>query len=122
MKYIRTKDGKILERATFTINHTKYIGSIGNANLYQDNDIEKEADNIDELFDVIVYINGFRHELYRNFQETREDFSKFKIKFQQQIIYGAIWTDKGLIYVVKMNSKGEFELIREQTPSSRGGE
>jgi len=26
-------------------------------------------------------------------------------------IYGAIWTDKGLIYVAKMNDKGEFELI-----------
>ena len=25
--------------------------------------------------------------------------------------YGAIWTDKGLIYVAKMNNKGEFELI-----------
>lgn len=27
------------------------------------------------------------------------------------IIYGAIWTDKGLIYVAKMNSTGELELI-----------
>lgn len=26
-------------------------------------------------------------------------------------IYGAIWTDKGLIYVAKMNEKGEFELL-----------
>ena len=27
------------------------------------------------------------------------------------VIYGAIWTDKGLIYVAKMNEKGELELI-----------
>ena len=26
-------------------------------------------------------------------------------------IKGAIWTDKGLIYVAKMNDKGELELI-----------
>ena len=26
-------------------------------------------------------------------------------------IYGAIWTDKGLIYVAKMNDKGDLELI-----------
>ena len=25
--------------------------------------------------------------------------------------YGAIWTDKGLIYVAKMNSNGELELL-----------
>ena len=24
---------------------------------------------------------------------------------------GAIWTDKGLIYVAKMNDKGELELL-----------
>lgn len=27
-------------------------------------------------------------------------------------IYGAIWTDKGLIYVAKMNEKGELELYK----------
>lgn len=26
-------------------------------------------------------------------------------------VYGAIWTDKGLIYVAKMNTKGELELL-----------
>ena len=26
-------------------------------------------------------------------------------------VYGAIWTSKGLIYVAKMNDKGELELI-----------
>lgn len=26
-------------------------------------------------------------------------------------IFGAIWTDKGLIYVAKMNEKGELELL-----------
>lgn len=26
-------------------------------------------------------------------------------------LYGAIWTNKGLIYVAKMNDKGELELL-----------
>ena len=26
-------------------------------------------------------------------------------------VFGAIWTDKGLIFVAKMNDKGELELI-----------
>lgn len=26
-------------------------------------------------------------------------------------VYGAIWTDKGLIYIAKMNDKGELELL-----------
>ena len=25
--------------------------------------------------------------------------------------YGAIWTDKGLIYVARMNEEGKFELL-----------
>lgn len=29
----------------------------------------------------------------------------------QKEVYGAIWTDKGLIYVAKMNNKGELELL-----------
>ena len=30
---------------------------------------------------------------------------------QIKSIYGAIWTDKGLIYVAKMGKNGELELI-----------
>ena len=29
----------------------------------------------------------------------------------QKEVYGAIWTDKGLIYVAKMNEKRELELL-----------
>ena len=42
-------------------------------------------------------------------------FSKNQLKdycyIPNEIIYGAIWTDKGLIYVAKMNDKGELELL-----------
>ena len=33
------------------------------------------------------------------------------IKNGNTIVYGAIWTDKVLIYVAKMNEKGELELL-----------
>ncbi len=30
---------------------------------------------------------------------------------QMKTIYGAIWTEKGLTYVAKMNDEGELELL-----------
>jgi len=49
--------------------------------------------------------------------ETPEELSVLKFKYAKanlslnEILYGAIWTDKGLIYVAKMNDKGELELL-----------
>ena len=31
--------------------------------------------------------------------------------YPTDIFYGAIWTSKGLIYVAKMNEKGDLELL-----------
>lgn len=46
------------------------------------------------------------HDEYANYlYEENPDF-KFTIS-----LYGAIWTDKGLIYVAQMNEKGELELL-----------
>ena len=36
---------------------------------------------------------------------------KFCQELIDAVIYGAIWTSKGLIYVAKMNDKGELELL-----------
>jgi hypothetical protein len=85
------------------------------------------ADTIEELCDevVIVYPNG-SHSVsqcydYKSFYEsiegqvghlekmpyTKENLAEYEI----YEIYGAIWTDKGLIYVAKMNENGELELL-----------
>ena len=71
------------------------------------NNVIAEADTIEELCDEFVGIdktcvNG--HQLLRAIPYKCANFWNGGV-------YGAIWTDKGLIYVAKMNDKGELELI-----------
>ena len=118
MKYIRTKDGIILDR-------DKYL---------QDLDIEqysmymqgllKETDNIEELCDEFVALLfddetiyecplGYYTEIFKARTHCLQSLIKnYDINMiGVRAIYGAIWTDKGLIYVAKMNEKGVLELL-----------
>lgn len=64
--------------------------------------ILKQADTIEELCDAFV------------FEETYPSGLKRHIITEDVCVgtqFGAIWTDKGLIYVAKMNDKGELELL-----------
>lgn len=83
--------------------------------------IIKEADTIEKLCDeFVLFYNDIKqgdipipyatYERRGIWQKERENVVKeiFK-KDRKAIIYGAIWTDKGLIYVAKMNEKGELE-------------
>ena len=80
----------------------------------------KQADTIEELCDEFVamcdeYKKPFawsnHHKDY--FKEVKQfyDFWGKKNNKHLQFLYGAIWTDKGLIYVAKMNEKGDLELL-----------
>ena len=104
MKYIRTKDDKILPT------------------LWQDiSNAIKQANTIEELCDDFIYKN----ELYKEIRKFYNHFLGEEVirltdvgdlffdleKEEWQKIYGAIWTGKGLIYVAKMNDKGELELL-----------
>ena len=89
MKYIRTKDGRIRFNIT--------DGCLSPYTMY---DVEKQADTIEELCDEFVC----EHYISANTNDLR------KLR-PNGLIYGAIWTDKGLIYVAKMNDKGKLELI-----------
>lgn len=113
MKYIRTKDGRIL--------------------VADDNSLmaklttNKVADTIEELCDGFVviseeyvephYIKGLIDTNALDFKNHWRPYGNGKVlnKFCQElidaVIYGAIWTDEGLIYVAKMNDKGELELL-----------
>lgn len=57
-------------------------------------------------------INRFRksvcmsEEEYNKIKKTSNDFEPYF-----WTVYGAIWTEKGLIYIAKMNEKGELELL-----------
>ena len=121
MKYIRTKDGRIVAIP----NNSKLV-------LYDDEKLiidttkkgqtcvygflDKQADTIEELFDEIVIFGLFdvpyllpkwQLEHYK----TLEQFGGNVKSNRKYEMYGAIWTNKGLIYVAKMNEKGELELL-----------
>lgn len=74
---------------------------------FQDH-IVKKADTIEELCDEFVVKMDGECITRRTLLELRD------MVHYVQAIYGAIWTDKGLIYVAKMNDKGEFELLWQE--------
>ena len=88
MKYIRTKDGRIIENEAYLRDgrHRRHC---------------KCADTIEELCDEGVCDNSLV-----GFTDIR-GFELYK-KYE---CFGAIWTDKGLIYVAKMNEDGKLCLI-----------
>lgn len=152
MKYIRTKDGRIIDLNSKLVSsyqiiddktaieeygedsgfvmvyyynrdigeHIEYDNKGGSSmdNWYL-KDIIKKADTIEELCDEFVY---FAEELYDIPISVRLNdkiaFAQAKSNFKLGCECGfknwlklAIWTDKGLIYVAKMNEKGELELL-----------
>ena len=110
MKYIRTEDGIYEDAGTdaLGLRCVRYNGN--KIALSQDDDkIVKESDTIEELCDEFVYFIencGKKMTLVDHFL-SYNGFGYNKV----YAIYGAIWTNKGLIYVAKMNEKGELELI-----------
>ena len=111
MKYIRTKDGRIVDTtkypehpASWSVQASDYALTIS------------QADTIEELCDQIVY-NGYLYQNTITFDNciVEDSFEALEEPINDEMIksgiYGAIWTDKGLIYVAKMNENGEFELI-----------
>lgn len=115
MKYIRTKDDRlfrVIKDLTYEntyyfetkaemltiMTEEKYLSTMG-----------KVADTIEELCDwfVLKEDNKIRV-LYDSLENAitceENDIARYEI-------IGAIETDKGLIYVAKMNSNGELELL-----------
>ena len=88
--------------------------------------ILKQADTIEELCDEVVDTNELKTSntggwLYDEFDSDNKCLVYYAEDERRTIplnefddlskIFGAIWTDKGLIYVAKMNDKGELELL-----------
>lgn len=134
--YIRTKDGNIYSvakvRDDILVNTEKGIirkvGYVVNELpiskcIINEEDIISKADTIKELCDEFVYINKVgnmekSHIVFEMLNRITEpttkqkmDYIKKHYKDELDKIRGAIYTDKGLIYVAKMNDKGELELI-----------
>jgi len=123
MKYIRTKDG---------IKYFYNIEQKGDGYFfdYSDGQIEGTGfktieewnkmpfiNTIEELCDefVIEYPDGEKDTLNYDFANSLRSMGmeqyNMELKHNWCKLYGAIWTDKGLIYVAKMNDKGELELL-----------
>ena len=105
MKYIRTKDERI--GTGWEIASKPNMISFGQPHKFRQ-EISKDSvlvqtDTIEELCDEFVY-----HLKSGGKFIDEELANKFDV---YEKVYGAIWTDKGLIYVAKMNEKGELELL-----------
>lgn len=111
MKYIRTKDAiykvrkpaldeYLWEDSTYVYKHEHIKNS----------EIIKQADTIDDLCDEFVVVREKQKPItFTNLEQVQ--LNRGTYGFSNSIVYGAIWTDKGLIYVAKMNESGCLELL-----------
>lgn len=107
-KYIRTKD------CIFELNNG--LGQTpANVQLALIIENYKQADTIEELCD--IYIEQDKKLILHKWNGNKMviDWSTNQVYSLKELsacnIKGAIYTDKGLIYVAKLNDKGELELI-----------
>ena len=113
MKYIKTKEYGICK----IINEDKHALSYENSDvigcLWKDSYKDKiqYADTIEELCDQFVLLDHKKDFLLanNNFPVIKEIWENNRNT--EIYIYGAVFTDKGLIYVAKMNDKGELVLL-----------
>lgn len=128
MKYIRTKDayGKEII-ALFDDRPVEKGGNVlkfsqksivlrkGIVIKRKDFDNSNQSNTIEELCDEFVWDEDICFIDFENRTlRLKGDDYNFSLDYclkSKKPIYGAIWTDKGLIYVARMNDKGELELL-----------
>ena len=107
-RYIRTKDteyGAIIDTE-------KYKEITGEECYIPKDEIVKQADTIKELCDEFVVAYESWGKIVYRYLDVAKRKAKESLEYgYKSIIYGAIWTDKGLIFVAKMNEEGELELL-----------
>ena len=96
--YIRTKDGRILD--------FDKLNEVSKLSIDMSEEPIRESDTIEELCDRFV---AKTCDITEYWVEKKLECAKMYCGVET--IYGAIWTSKGLIYVAKMNDKGDLELI-----------
>lgn len=122
MKYIRTKDG-VYELTgkpnaiSITNNVLYYCWDENGENeiIIRDDEIIKKSDTIEELCDMFVDEETktifHKHNGYVINWKTNMVYSLKALSESYHSVKGAIYNDKGLIYVAKMNQDGELVLI-----------
>ena len=104
MKYIRTKDDVYKIILVSPLGFVRIDKRDGTYPDVFEKDILKQADTIEELCDEFIGVGKAN-------EHDKLNGSSLKSYCNYVDIYSAIWTDKGLIYVAKMNDKGELELL-----------
>lgn len=96
----------------------KLITDESKEELFQAFTEKRISEELSDLCDAFVLVCPDTHKKMRVLQSFYNTISlvKWDKKYPSHYeyvhkVYGAIWTDKGLIYVAKMNNKGELELI-----------
>ena len=105
--YIRTKN-RIYQVESETFDKQGYYIDRYEEDVILKEQVIKQADTIEELCDRFVVMDKETKEVMNivSFLAYAKLWASCKYN-----IYGAIWTDKGLIYVVKMDENGGLELI-----------
>lgn len=122
MRYIRTKDGIYDLDKSIWYEFTGRKVRMPYCEEYEKQPgLCKTVETIEELCDEFVQINKSKDkDLVRikkidgviNYQKLERVFDSEWHKLSAgEYIFGAIWAVKGLIYVAKMNNKGELELL-----------
>lgn len=116
-KYVRTKDGRITHLGQCVVTDCAeakvlYVSDRLNPLCVREIPYVKQADTIEELCDAAV-VEWENDETPGCYEYIDKDVLLALLKIIDGInIYGAIYIKgKGLIYVAKMNEKGEFELL-----------
>lgn len=117
--YIRTKDG--VYDTTKIVTGSKFMDFDTNDESFREifkTEPLAKSENIEELCDEFVLIeprdDGGKKYIHRDKESFIRDYIGYEhidIVLSYYTIYGAIYTDKGLIYVAKMNEKGELCLL-----------
>ena len=106
--YIRTKNHIYKVESTLRDNSIVKGYNVGEMGFIRKDQVIKQSENIEELCDRFVVMDKETKEVMNivSFLAYAKLWASCKYN-----IYGAIWTDKGLIFVAKMNDKGKLELI-----------
>lgn len=118
MKYIKTEDGVYENCPRSALWPT-------NEALRLLKPIIKQSDSIDKLCDAFIVEDANAYPESASYIDPKSiwkmsfskvlDLLKFRLSRGSDLnlikIYGAVWTNKGLIYVAKMNDKRELELL-----------
>ena len=112
MRYIRT-DNEVYDTEELwedsRLNGKPYVTKLGWC-IYKES-IVASADTIEELCDEFCLLGNDGTKLVYNISDWLDLKEKILSNKAWIKIYGAIWTDRGLIYVAKMNDKGELKLL-----------